>query len=59
MMMLFVFWSCFFAKKDIILCWVPSHIGSRGNERADSAAKSVLDLPHAKVGVPNTDFKRY
>ena len=31
--------------------------GIRGNERADSAAKSALDLPHAKVGVPYNDFK--
>ena len=45
------------AKKDIILCWVPSHTGIRGNERADSAVKSELDLPHAKVGVPYNDFK--
>ena len=29
----------------------------RGNERADSAAKSALDLPHVKVGVPYNDFK--
>ena len=26
------------------LCWVPSHIGIRGNERTNSAAKSSLDL---------------
>ena len=45
------------ANKDIILCWVPSHVGIRGNEKADSAAKSALDLPHAQVGVPYTDFK--
>ena len=45
------------ANKDIILCWVPSHVGIRGNEKADSAAKSALDLPHAQVGVPHTDFK--
>ena len=38
-------------------CWVPSHTGIRGNEKADSAAKSALDLPRAKVGVPYTDFK--
>ena len=31
--------------------------GIRGNERADSPAKSALDLPHAKVGLPYNDFK--
>ena len=46
-----------FAKKDIMFCWVPSHIGIRGNEMAYSASKSALDLPHAKVGVPYNDFK--
>ena len=42
------------AKKYIVFCWVPSHVG---NEKADSAAKSALDFPRAKVGVPYTDFK--
>ena len=45
------------AKKDIVFCWVPSHTGIKGNEKADSAAKSALDLPRAKVGVLYTDFK--
>ena len=45
------------AKKDIVFCWVPSHTGIRGNEKADSAAKSALDLPRTKVGVPYNDFK--
>ena len=44
-------------KKDIFFCWVPSHTGIKGNEKADSAAKSALDLPRAKVGVPYTDVK--
>ena len=38
------------AKKYIVFCWVPSHTGIKGNEKADSAAKSALDLPCAKVG---------
>ena len=32
-------------------CW------HRDNEKADSAAKSALDLPRATVGVPYTDLK--
>ena len=46
-----------FAKKDIVFCWVPSHTGIKGNEKTDFAAKSALDLPRTKVGVPSNDFK--
>ena len=30
--------------KDIVFCWVPSHIGIQGNERADVLASAALDL---------------
>ena len=39
------------AKKDSLFCWVPSHNGIKDNDKADSAAKSALDLPRARVGV--------
>ena len=39
------------AKKDIVFGWVPSHTGIKGNEKADSAAMSALELPRATVGV--------
>ena len=29
----------------------------KGNEKADFAPKSALDLPRTKVGVPYSDFK--
>ena len=35
------------------------HTCIRVNEKADSAAKSVLDLPRFKVGVPYIDFKHH
>ena len=46
-----------YCKKKTVFCWVPSHTGIKGNEKADFAAKSALDLPRSKVGVPYSDFK--
>ena len=43
--------------KTIIFCWVPNHTGIGDNEKADSVAKSALELPNAKVGVPYSDLK--
>ena len=52
-----IFLNTRIAKTDIVFCWVPSHTGIKGNEKADSAAKSALGLPRAKVGVPYNNFK--
>ena len=43
--------------KEIIICWTPSHFEVRRNERADSAAKSALDLTPDKSRIPYTDMK--
>ena len=29
------------AKKEIVLCWIPSHIGILGNEMVDQQAKNI------------------
>ena len=44
-------------RKEIIICWTPSHIGVRGNKRADFATTSALDLTPNKSRIPYTDLK--
>ena len=37
------------SHKQIIFCWLPSHVGIRGNEKDDKAAKSALSLQPSKL----------
>ena len=40
--------------KNIILCWIPSHLGILGNEKAEATAKAALSLPVTRMKLPAT-----
>jgi len=42
--------------KNILLCWIPSHTGIRGNEKADTAAKAALSLSVTPMKLPASEF---
>ena len=42
--------------KEVVLCWLPSHIGIEGNECADEAAKLALRRPPKPALIPSSDF---
>ena len=40
-------------SKKVIFCWIPSHIGIQGNDKADSLAKAALNM------VPDKKNQKY
>ena len=45
------------SHKEIIMCWIPSHIGESRNERTDSVTKLALDLSPDNISILYTDLK--
>ena len=42
---------------NIVYCWLPCHIGIRGNEEADQAAKMALSQEPSAFELPFSDVK--
>ena len=44
-------------NKKVVLAWVPSHVGIKGNEKADELAKQALNFNVLDLKVPYTDLR--
>ena len=44
-------------NKKVVLAWVPTHIGIKGNEKADELAKQALNFNVLDLKVPYTDLR--
>ena len=44
-------------NKEIVLCWIPSHVGIQGNEMVDQQAKTSLSLEPISFMIPFSNFK--
>ena len=47
------------AYKEIVLCWIPSHIGIQGNETVDKQANTPLLLEPTSFKIPFSNLKPF
>ena len=45
--------------KEVIFCWIPSHVNITGNETADRKAKESLKLNTSMFEIPSNNFKPF
>ena len=45
--------------KTVVFCWLPSHMGITGNEKADAAAKAALEKEVSECLLPYSDSRQY
>ena len=52
-----LFNDCLSVNKKVVLAWVPSHVGIKGNEKADELVKKALNFNVLDLKAPYTELK--